>query len=350
MSILKKLKEKTTYYIYRSYAMRKRKADKSVKWGIIGLGYMAETFTQAIECSPNSTITAVASRNINKAKEFAKKHNVAHYFSSYEKMLLEMDKELDIIYIATPHILHYQHILLCLNHNYNILCEKPIVSTFNEFKEIAEITKKRDCFLMEGLWSLLLPTYKTAKIWVQNNKIGKIQAIHINILKKNIISPQINIYNPKMGGGVMHDYGIYALSFPFYFLDSYNYTIIGCNCIHKNEIDADWNIILNVCATPIYITISSIRKGDSTACIIGEQGTIEIAPPFNRSNNVSLYDNTNKLIENIRYSYRNQGFEFEVKEIETCILKKHTTKIIPLKLSETISKLTDELNIIAKQL
>ena len=92
---------------------------KKVNWGIIGLGKIANKFASDLQRSETAQLYGVASRDLNKAKEFSIKYNSVKHFGSYEA--LANDPEIDIIYVATPHVFHFK----------NTISFQQITMTFN---------------------------------------------------------------------------------------------------------------------------------------------------------------------------------------------------------------------------
>ena len=127
---------------------RTKKNENSLRWGIIGLGYMAETFSCAIDGSKDDMVYAVASRSLDKAKAFAKHHGGCKAYGSYEEMVNDESLKLNVIYIATPVKYHYEHVKLCLEAGKNVLCEKPITSTLEQFEELTKMPKN----ITASLW------------------------------------------------------------------------------------------------------------------------------------------------------------------------------------------------------
>ena len=85
-----------------------------IRWGIIGIGKIAEKFASDLLTVPNAVLHAVASStSLEKAKDFAERYNATHYFESYQSIFEA--KDLDVIYIATPHTFHAENTILCLN-------------------------------------------------------------------------------------------------------------------------------------------------------------------------------------------------------------------------------------------
>lgn len=95
----------------------------TIKWGIIGLGKIANKFARDLSIIEGAELFAVASRDQVKADSFAKQFNAHFAFDSYEA--LAKNPKIDAIYIATPHSFHKEHSILCMKHGKAVLCEKP---------------------------------------------------------------------------------------------------------------------------------------------------------------------------------------------------------------------------------
>lgn len=107
---------------------------KVYKWGIIGPGKIAQKFAAALALVADARLYAVASRNKEKAAEFAAKYGAAVMYDTYEA--LAADEQVDAVYIATPHTFHHAHALLCLRHKKAVLCEKPMSVNYNSTLEM----------------------------------------------------------------------------------------------------------------------------------------------------------------------------------------------------------------------
>jgi predicted dehydrogenase len=101
---------------------------KQYKWGILSTGTIAAKFADTLaNMGDEAQLYAVASRSMETAKAFAERHGAAKAYDSYEA--LAKDPEVDLIYIATPHSLHYENMVLCLQNGKHVLCEKSFTVT-----------------------------------------------------------------------------------------------------------------------------------------------------------------------------------------------------------------------------
>lgn len=298
---------------------RTHKTSDAVRWGIIGLGYMGETFANAIDGNRNGYVAAVASRTLSKALKFASRHGNPKAYASYEEMLMDSSLNLDVVYIATPVKCHYENIKMCLKYGKNVLCEKPITFSASQLEELMALAKEKGCFLMEGMWMKCLPSFRKAQQWISEGKIGEIQLIKADFYKREVIRPGYAIYDANEGGGVIRDFGIYALAFIIEFLGGLPQIVKTQTRYSIDNIDTDWQIMAERGSRKAAVNLSSDFGSLSKAAVIGPDGFIEWDSQFNRTNMVRLYDKTGQLKESFKAGYRFEGFEYEVDEVQRCI-------------------------------
>src|SRR6187399_463074 len=178
-----------------------------IRWGILGCGRIARKFAADLRLVADAELTAIASRNKETVELFAKDFPCKHLHNSYEA--LAADKEVDVIYIATPHSHHYEHTMLCLNHNKAVLCEKAFAINSRQASEMIKTAKERKIFLMEALWTKFLPHYKKLQELLKQKTLGDIKSVLANFgFKTSGTSPQ-RLFDPLLGGGSLLDIGIY---------------------------------------------------------------------------------------------------------------------------------------------
>ena len=182
-----------------------------VRYGIIGLGTIANKFADAVSRIDSAELICVAARDQSRADAFAGKYRVKKAFGSYSRLI--EDKDVDIIYIGVTHNFHYDLVKECLNKGKAVLCEKPLVLTRKEAEELAELSQKSGILLMEAMWTRCMPAYRKAQEWVRAGRIGEVKHIFANFCFKGTYDPQNRWYNPKLAGGSLFDVGIYPIEF-----------------------------------------------------------------------------------------------------------------------------------------
>lgn len=166
---------------------------KKVKWGILGCGNIAKKFINDLALVESGSLEAVASRSKEKAAEFAKIHQARKSYGSYEELLA--DKDVDIVYIATPHPFHAMWSIKAMECGKHVLCEKPSALNKRQTEQILATSKKTNRFFMEALWTRFLPSFKAIISHIKNDDIGEISYIDADFSFKSNHPLSSRVYN-----------------------------------------------------------------------------------------------------------------------------------------------------------
>ena len=178
-----------------------------IRWGILGCGRISRKFAADLRLVADAELTAIASRNKETLELFAKDFPCKHLHNSYEALVA--NDEVDVIYVATPHSHHYDHTILCLNHDKAVLCEKAFAINSKQASEMIKTAKERKVFLMEALWTKFLPHYKKLQELLQQKTLGDIKSVLVNFGFKTTANHPKRLFDPLLGGGTLLDIGIY---------------------------------------------------------------------------------------------------------------------------------------------
>ena len=199
---------------------------KKLNWGIIGLGAIAQKFSEAFAHTSNSILLSIASNNSQKLESFKEQFFIEDRFAfkNYEDLI--NCKEVDIVYIALPNSLHFYWIKECIKNNKNILVEKPATLNYAEAKDIKNILKNKNIFFAEAFMYRYHPQINYILELIKNDGIGSLISMNSsfgeNLLtkkkfiffeKKKKINENDRRFNKKLGGGCILDLGCYPTSF-----------------------------------------------------------------------------------------------------------------------------------------
>lgn len=307
-SLMKRIYRQVRRILLTRKMLRASKEDSCLKWGIVGTGYMATTWADLLLVSRIGELHAVSSRSENRARIFGQKFGCHSTFGHLEDMLTE---QLDFVYVATPLDSHYSIIEQCIKAGVNVLSEKPVTRTAEEWSALQRLAQQNKVLLIEGMWMLCLPTFRQAEQWIEEGLIGDVSWIKVELNKFQL--PHAGNTCPDTG--VLMDYGIYALCFACYFLDGYPEWCESHNRKNSDGVDTDWTIVAGRKGVTAVINISSNSHASSTASVIGDTGMIEWGSPFNRANEIALYSVKTGQRETRRFTYQNEGFEFQLDEV-----------------------------------
>ncbi len=183
--------------------------------GTVGTGVIVDGFFDAVSKTDNVKVAAVYSRTEETAKAFAEKHGVNKWHSDRDAFL--NDSDLDVIYVASPNSLHYQWSLDALKAGKGVICEKPFVSTLQEFETLDKLAKEKGLFLVEAITTPHLPNFQMLRDHL--HKIGPIRLVQLNFSqysskhKAFLEGKNPNVFNPAFAGGSLMDINYYNLRF-----------------------------------------------------------------------------------------------------------------------------------------
>lgn len=291
---------------------------KTINWGIIGAGKIARKFATDIKVVPNATLHAVASRSLEKAQAFRTEFGASHAFGSYEALLNCPD--LDAVYVATPHVFHHEQTLMCLHAGVPVLCEKPFAMNQRQVEEMIAVAQSKKVFLMEAMWTRLLPTMQKVQEIITSGKIGTVFSVQADFGFKAPYDIQKRLYNKALGGGALLDIGIYPVFLALFVL-GYPKQIKASAHIGATGVDEEIGMLFTYEQDKMANLHSTIRTYTPIeAFIYGEKGTIKLHTRWFTATSMSLKLHDQEHEELIEFDYKSGGFEYEIEEASNCIL------------------------------
>lgn len=181
--------------------------------GLLGAGNIAGTMAATLRGmkagGEDVELYAVASRSQDKAEAFAREQGVQKAFGSYADML--KDDKVDLVYVATPHSHHAEHMKLCIEHGKAILCEKAFTGNARQAEEILNLAEQKKIPLTEAIWTRYQPARKIMDDVIASGKIGEVKLVTSSLCYG--IKDTRRIYDPALAGGALLDLGVYVLNF-----------------------------------------------------------------------------------------------------------------------------------------
>jgi predicted dehydrogenase len=294
---------------------------KIYNWGIIGPGKIATKFASDLAHLSNAKLHAVASRSKSRADDFAEKFQISHVFESYESMVKDCP-DLDIVYVATPHVGHFEATKLCLEHKIAVLCEKPLGMNAREVSDLMVLAEQNQTFFMEAFWTRFLPTTLTYLDLIEKGTIGKIKAVQADFGFFTTFDEDSRLFNKDLGGGSLLDVGIYPI-FLTYLLLGKPKNIVAKAVFTKTGIDETTTAIFSYENGEIANILSScLNKTPTEAMIYGEKGMIHVHGRFHeptRGFTLKVYDESEKYYP---FDWFSSGYHYEAEEVMKCLSAK----------------------------
>ncbi|MBQ2676677.1 MAG: Gfo/Idh/MocA family oxidoreductase [Clostridia bacterium] len=314
-------------------------------WGIIGPGSIANRMADALDRVKGAYKYAVASRTLDRAVAFKKKHGFEKAYGSYEE--LYNDKDVDIVYIATPHNAHFKCALDAMNHGKNVLIEKPMTVNANEARELIECAKRNNVFCMEALWIRFLPL--NDKINKALDKIGDVISVTADFsVCVDVNDMSCRLSNPDTAGGALLDLGVYPLNLADMYIDAAPENI--SSVAYMSPAGVDMNDVISLGykgGKTAMLRTSLLFESLRDVHIDGTKGRIRIPNFiwFGRAEYYKDYDVTEVL-----EAFYDNGFQYEVKHVMDCLDKgMKDSDVMPLyktlRITETMDKLRNDWNL-----
>lgn len=292
---------------------------KRLNWGIIGPGGIAEEFGKALQ-DVSGQIYGVWGRNSEKTQAFAARLGVKNVYESMESLLL--DEKIDIVYIATPHHLHYAIMLSALKMKKHVLCEKAITMNSEQLKEVLELAAAEKRIVAEAMTIYHMPLYQKLQHKIAADAIGNVKMINVSFGSCKEDDSQNRFFNPDLAGGGLLDIGTYALSFTRYFLSSQPTEIYTTVKKHNTGVDEQSGIVMkNEQGELAVVTLAMRAKMPKRAIIAGDQGYITV-DDFPRANRATITYTTDGSTETIEAGESERALHYEVEAMEDLILLK----------------------------
>ncbi len=295
-----------------------------LRWGIIGAGFIAGKFTNAVAKHTASEVVAVGSRDHAKAERFAAANGIPAVSVGYEALVSRSD--IDAVYVATPHSRHSEHAMLALAAGKPVLVEKPFTPNEREGRAVASAAREAGLFAMEAMWTRFLPHMAALRAVITRGEIGDLVHVHADHGQFFPFDPEHRIYNPVLAGGALLDLGVYPLSFVHDLLGIPE-SVVAVGTLAETGVDGQVSIILDYpgrTQASVYATLWGLTA--ISARITGAEGRIELNGPFLRPTSFTV-----TVRNGTRWDFDatvQNGFQYEVAEFTRCVAEGRTESAI----------------------
>lgn len=288
--------------------------NRPVRWGILGTGNIAQLFGTALHSLDDAEIAAVGSRTRASAEQFGDRFGIPRRYGSYAA--LAEDPDVDVVYIATPHALHMENTILCLNSGKAVLCEKPFAINRAQAAEMIRVARERNRFLMEAMWTRFIPTVRQAMDWIGAGEIGDVRMVQASFGFRDDTPA---LFDPALGGGSLLDVGVYPVTLAHLAFGGQPSRIETMARLGRNGVDEQAAVLLGYTNGGIAVLSSAIQTQTPTdAYILGTNGMIRLHDTFWNATQVSLLrpDETPQIIS---LPHDCNGYEYEAREAQACL-------------------------------
>lgn len=315
------------------------RAAPSLHWGVLGTGWIADKFVTALQKHSSQRISAVGSRDVDRATAFARRFGIERAYGSYEELV--SDPSLDIVYVATPHNFHLRHALMALHAGLHTLVEKPLALNADQGTRIANEAQSRGLFCMEAYWTAFLPKFDVLRQALDAGMVGEVTAVVADFGEWFPASHRI--HRPELAGGPMLDLGTYLVSLVLDVIGPPD-RITASGTTTRTGVIGQTAVLLRRREQQAVLHTSILANTPTAATIAGSGATIEIDGPFYQPGGftVTAADGATRL----RYNeprIAHEGLHYQAADVARCITAGEIgSPLRPLSASIDVLRVMDE--------
>ncbi|MCI7812655.1 MAG: Gfo/Idh/MocA family oxidoreductase [Robinsoniella sp.] len=276
---------------------------------ILGAGGIARKMAVTVAGMKEINAYAVAARQKERAAAFAQEFGFQKAYGSYEEMLC--DPEVELVYVATPHSLHYEHVKLCLEHGKHVLCEKAFTQNAGQAQEILDLAKEKKLLLTEAIWTRYMPMRKTLDEVIASGIIGNVTSLTANLGYS--LGNVERLQEPYLAGGALLDVGVYPINFALMAFGTEIERITSSAVLTEKGVDARNSITFQYKDGKVANLYSDmLAVTDRRGLIFGDQGWIGVQN-INNCEGIKVYNKEYQLIASYETPSQITGYEYEVE-------------------------------------
>jgi predicted dehydrogenase len=287
-----------------------------LRWGVIGAGGIAAVFAADLELSDSGRVVAVGSRDLARAEAFAERFGIPNRHGSYEALVA--DREVDAVYVATPHPMHRADAELALRAGKPVLVEKPFTVNAAQARELVALARERDLFLMEAMWTRFLPHVARIREMLAEGALGDIVTVIADHGQWFVEDREHRLFAPALAGGALLDLGVYPVAFASMVLGQPT-EILSMVTPAFTGVDATTSMLLRYGGgAHAVLTCTLSAKSPTRATIVGTRARIEVEGDFYAPSQFTLIGRDG---EQVSFDGRSdgRGLRFEADEVARCL-------------------------------
>ena len=281
-----------------------------MKIGVLGAGNISRMVAPTLVAMPQIECYAVSSRDLNKAQAFADEFGFEKAYGSYEEML--RDPAVELVYVATPHSHHYEHMMQCIDYGKPILCEKAFTLNADQARKVKTAAAEKGVFVAEAIWPRYMPSRKVISDVMNSGVIGRPDTLTANL--SYVISGVPRIVTPELAGGALLDIGVYGINFALMHFGTDIERVESSVRMTDTGVDGMETVtVFYRDGRMAVLTHSIYARSDRKGIIHGDKGYM-VVENINNPQSLRVYDTNDNELAFYDFSDQISGYEFQFAE------------------------------------
>ncbi|MGY1855056.1 Gfo/Idh/MocA family protein [Modestobacter sp. SYSU DS0290] len=289
---------------------------EEIRWGVVGPGRIAEKVVEDFAVVDGARAVAVASRSLDRAQDFARRHGLERAHGSYAEILA--DPDVDVLYVATPHPQHHAVALGAIQAGKALLVEKAFTATLAGAREVVDAARAAEVFVMEAMWTRFQPAVVRMRELIADGAIGEVRSVQADLGVAREFDPADRLFARELGGGALLDLGVYVVSFAQHLLGAPD-TVAATGSTFATGVDAEASLLLGYADGRSATLTTSLRNAlPGQARVFGTAGWIDVLPRFHHPQTIVLH-RADADPEEITLPQTGSGYSHELAEVTGCL-------------------------------
>ena len=312
-----------------SSTMLREQSEEVYRIGIVGSGRIAKRFVPESKVVNGVNVIAVFDPNKDNVNAFAQQFGLKKFSDNYEDFL----KEVDAVYVASPHLTHYEYTKQSLYAGKHVLCEIPFMLSIAQARELYNYAEAHNLVLLEASKTAYCPSFNHLVTLVKSGVIGDVVDVKTS-LSKMLTAPTREL-DVTQAGGAMNEYASLSLMAIVKLLGK-EYTDFDFHSKIKNGVDIYTKVVLNYPSATSSATLGIGVKTEGNMVISGTKGYIYVPAPWWLTSFFEVRYEDQTKNKKYFYSYDGDGLRYEIQEFISMIVN-HRKSSYKLRRKESLT-------------
>lgn len=299
-----------------SSTMLRGEQQQVVRVGIVGCGRIAQRFVPETSFVSGVQIAGAFDIDAKIGEAFTQNHQLPTCYESYENLLTDVDA----VYIATPHLSHYELTKQAILASKHVLCEIPLVLEVEQARELYALAEEQGVILMEANKTAHCPAFNHLMVMIKSGAIGEVVDIEAS-LSRLLPDRTRREFDAAQAGGSMYESAVYPL-LPIFKLLGTDYKNLNIYSRIENGVDIYTKGVLRYPTAVCSFKLGLGVKTEGNLVISGTKGYAYVEAPWWKTDYFELrYEDQNQN-KKFFYKWDGEGLRYEIQEWMSCILNK----------------------------
>lgn len=297
-----------------SSTLLRSQSQQHIRLGVVGAGRIAKRFVKEVSFVSGVDLVGIYDANNERANELIQLNNSAAVYGDFDSLL----DDVDAVYVATPHLSHYDYVKKSLLAGKHVLCETPLVLDGVQAQELYDLAQAKHLVLLEANKTAHCPAFNHLMVMIKSGVIGEVVDIEAS-LSKLLLDKNLREFDPKQAGGSMYELASYPL-LPIIKLLGPNYENMNLYSRISGGVDIFTRGVMRYANAICSFKLGLGVKTEGNLVISGTKGYAYVPAPWWKTDYFELrYEDQN---ENQKFFYKwdGAGLRYEIQEFISCVL------------------------------